>query len=170
MQQQKGALRILAIDPGKTTGYCYGAFKDGKLYYHPFQSFDAVEDLWDKMQTFQPAHIVCESFEFRKNSRAGLELFSVQLIGVAHLYEALHPHDCTLYMQTAAYGKGYYTDNVLKQSGLYVRGNEHARDATRHLLQWATFGPGYKFNTSKTRDGWAFMVEKEAFDWQPSKN
>lgn len=156
-------MRIMSIDPGKTTGYTYAAFKEGKLYYYPFQSFDECEDLWNKLMVFRPVHVVMEDFEFRKGARYGLELFPVQLIGVARLWEQLSL-DGVLHLQKASYGKQYYTDTILKKMGLYERGNEHARDATRHLLQWATFGPGYKYNTYKQRDGWATRVGKEAFD------
>jgi hypothetical protein len=157
-------MRVISIDPGKCTGYCYGAFKDGELYYYPFQFYDDVDDLWNRLAQFEPAHIVIEDFQFRKGRTAGVSLFSVELIGVARLYEARH-HRTTLYKQQPAQGKGYYTDATLKSLGLYNRdGNDHARDATRHLLQWATFGPGYKYVGKTKMNDFMHQIGLEAFD------
>ena len=157
-------MRVMAVDPGKCTGYCYAAFKDGELYYYPFQFYDDVDNFWDRLDAFGPSHIVIEDFQFRKGRTAGVSLFSVELIGVARLYEAKH-HRVVLHKQQPAQGKGYYTDATLKALGLYKRdGNEHARDATRHLLQWATFGPGYKYVGKDKGRNFAHVVELEAFD------
>lgn len=137
--------RVLAIDPGVTTGYCYAKIEGGKIKYHPFQIVDDVDDFWARLQKFDPSYIVMEDFEFRGGARKGLDLFPVQMIGVARLY-SLHPKtNCTLFIQKAATGKSYYSDAVLKQRNLYKRGNPHAMDASRHLLQWFTFGFGHKF-------------------------
>jgi hypothetical protein len=137
--------RVLSVDPGVTTGYCYGNVEGGKLTYYPFQIVDDVDDLWARLQKFDPKYIVIEDFEFRGGARKGLNIFPVQLIGVARLY-SLHPKtDCALFVQKAATGKGYYTDAILKQRGLYKRGLPHGMDASRHLLQWFTFGFGHKF-------------------------
>lgn len=155
-------VRVLAIDPGRMTGYCYAAWKDGKLFFCPFQALDDVEDLYFRIAKFEPKHIIIEDFAFRGGARKGLELFPVQLIGVTRLYYAMHA-DCTLTVQQPAQGKSYYSDNTLKQLGLYKRGDEHGRDASRHLLQWATFGPGYKYATKGDRN-FAAMVGMEAFD------
>ena len=137
-------MRVIAIDPGRTTGYCYAAFKDDKLFYHPFQMTDDVDDLWHRLVKFKPVHIVIEDFEFRGGARKGLDLYPVQLIGVVNLFHALSSNQ--LYVQKAATGKSYYSDNTLKKLDLYVRGIPHGMDASRHLLQWATFGPGYRFS------------------------
>jgi hypothetical protein len=154
-------MRVISVDPGKTTGYCYAAFDKGKLYFAPFQMFDDVDDFWDRLAAFKPEHVIIESFQYRKGGRtnAGLDLFPVQLIGVARLYEV--KANVKLYLQTPSQGKGYYTDRTLKQLGLYQRGEEHGRDASRHLLQWATFGAGYKFSDG-TRN-FATLVKKEVF-------
>jgi len=147
-------LRILGIDPGRTTGYCFAhllnvsdELNSPVLLIDPRQHMDDVDDLWDRIAEFKPRYIICEDFEFRNKARAGLVLFSVQLIGITRLYELkgapLLKHQCAVTLQKAAQGKGYYSDLLLKQIGVYKRGVPHGMDATRHLLHWMTFGAGY---------------------------
>lgn len=139
-------IKVISIDPGRMTGYTYASIEEGALSFYPFQSMDEVDDLWRRLEEFKPDHIVMEDFEFRGNARTGLDLFPQQLIGVARLYELIEPTGKTaLRLQKAAQGKSYFTDNILKQNNLYRRGIPHGMDATRHLLQWATFGPGYQY-------------------------
>lgn len=150
-------MRVISIDPGVTTGYCYGTIinKELGLKYCPFQVVDDVDELYNRLSEFQPDYIVMEDFEFRRGKYAGsggggLNLFPVQLIGVARLYEARTK--CRLFLQKAATGKSYYTNPVLKKMGVYKAGEnyQHAMDASRHLLQWVTFGFGNQFIGSQT--------------------
>lgn len=156
-------MKILAIDPGVTSGYCFATL-EGTITRHineetvnnlsinitPYQQIDDVEDCWDRIEKFQPDYLICEDFEYRNKARAGLVLFSVQLIGVCNLY-ALKAAKCSLTLQTAATGKGYYTNDLLKKVGVYKPGAawEHSMDATRHLLHWLTFREGYQFIQGK---------------------
>jgi hypothetical protein len=157
-------MKVISIDPGIMSGYCYAEVLNPtdeagrKLTYHPFQINDNVDDLWCRLMDFKPNHIIIEDFEFRRGKMAagGLELFPKELIGVARLYSLLVFNDVKLtdpksgwksrlFIQKAAQGKSYYTNPVLKDAGLYVRGCEHGMDASRHLLQWFTFGYGNQF-------------------------
>ena len=145
---------IIAIDPGVMTGYCYGRIlTDGNVEVFPFQMTDEVDDLYRRLQEFQPRHIIMEDFEYRSGKHTtGLNLFPVQLIGVARLYELNAPDGkCALRLQKAAQGKAYYSDLVLKTLNLYKRGVPHGMDAMRHILQWLTFGPGFQY-ISQERD------------------
>lgn len=153
-------MRVIAIDPGVETGYCYAIItEDKQLEYYPFQSVDDVDDLWRRLVEFKPRHIVMEDFEFRGGARAGLNLFPVQLIGVARLYSLISTDgQIALRLQKAAQGKSYYTDPTLKQAGLYKRGIQHGMDASRHLLQWVTFGEGYQYVTGK--QNFATLLDK----------
>lgn len=140
-------MNVIAIDPGVMTGYARGVISEGHLYYFPFQMVDDVDDMWRRLVEVNPRHIIIEDFEFRQGKqRTGLNLFPVQLIGVARLYSLMGNIQCALHIQKASFGKQYYTDNVLKAQDLYKRGIPHAMDASRHLLQWFTFGAGYQFN------------------------
>lgn len=153
-------MRVLSIDPGGTTGYCYAEIKDGKIGYHPFQMFDDVDDLYSRLEVFKPDFIIIEDFEFRGGARKGLDLTPVQLIGVTRLY-CLNS-GCKLFTQKASTGKAYYTDAALKSRGLYLRGCPHGMDASRHLLQWFTFGYGHQFQGQD--NDFAELVAREAFD------
>lgn len=157
-------MNIIAIDPGKTTGFCYATYDESnkRVLYYPFQMVDEVDDLWRRLHLFKPRYIIIEDFEYRNQSRAGLELFPVQLIGVANLYALVADHQCAIYVQKAAQGKSYYTDSVLKSKDLYVRGIPHAMDASRHLLQWLTFGAGYQL-VENTGADFAELVDKPPF-------
>jgi len=44
-----------------------------------------------------------------------------------------------LHMAGAAIAKGFWTDDKLKQIGLWVPNLGHAMDATRHVLRYRTF-------------------------------
>jgi hypothetical protein len=155
-------MKIIAIDPGVMTGYCYAqVLDDGRVNYYPFQMTDDVDDLYRRLQAFQPRHIIMEDFEYRGGKRqSGLNLFPVQLIGVARLYELVGSVNgqCALRLQKASTGKAYYTDTMLKSMGLYKRGVPHGMDASRHLLQWLTFGPGFQFINQQSN--FATLLEK----------
>lgn len=145
-------MKILAIDPGVTTGYC--KMENRKL--RPEQHMHEVDECWDFVEDYAPDHIICEDFEFRGRARTNLVLYSVQLIGVVRLYELkrnarMQPPFVEVFLQKAATGKAYYTNKQLKDLGLHRPGAqwEHSMDATRHLMHWLTFGPGYRFIEGK---------------------
>lgn len=149
-------MRLMAIDPGITTGYCFmktttqiGASGTTGLLWKAEQHMDEVDAVWDRIEEYEPRYIICEDFEFRQKSRAGLNLYPVQVIGVVRLYEIKARRQVAVYLQKAAQGKGYYSDNILKSEGFYKRGVPHGMDATRHLLHWLTFGAGYQFMQDK---------------------
>jgi len=144
-------MRLLAIDPGVTTGYCIGETSDTEniIALRPFQTVDDVDDVWDRLADLQPRYIVCENFEFRQKSRGGLNLFPVQVIGIVRLYEFKAQHQTSVQLQKASEGKGYYTDVQLKRLGIHQRGVPHGMDATRHLVHWLTFGSGYQITQKR---------------------
>jgi len=157
-------MNVIAIDPGIMTGYAQAKIKDGKLHYIVFQRTDEVHDLWRRLKELEPRFIVCESFEFRgghQKAATGIEYFPIQLIGVARLYAEVAEHQCAAYLQTPAQGKGYYTNKVLSHHGYIKRGMAtsvpHGIDGLRHLFQWFTFGPGYKYNEASSGEPFAVM-------------
>lgn len=157
-------MKIIAIDPGVMTGYAYARITDAReLEFYPFEMTDEVDDFWRRIIDFKPNVIVMEDFDFRgghQRASTGINYFPIQLIGIARLYELIEPTGKTaLYLQKAAQGKSYYSNQVLKERKLYKRGVPHGMDATRHLLQWITFGPGYQYiegkqNFAKMLDRW----------------
>lgn len=140
-------IKIISIDPGRTTGFCYAILNTDTNYiaYYPFQAMDDVDEFWARLEAFNPRYIIMESFEFRQKARVGLDMFPVQLIGIARLYELHKGTNVRLFFQTAMKGKGYYSDTILKRRGYYIKAKPHAMDASRHLLQWLTFEFGSQF-------------------------
>jgi len=136
------ATRILALDPGGTTGWA--SWTDGQYNCGQIGPDEHHLELWDFLGNQQTANftIVCESFEFRQRARAGLELISKEYIGVAKLFKQermleLHNNQVQkLVFQTAAMGKGFIKDDKIKAKGLWTKGQKHAMDAMRHLLYY----------------------------------
>ena len=147
-------MKIISLDPGKTTGYSVGYLSElePELRFHSFQDKFNHLQLYEFLQEESPQWIVCESFEFRNKVRPGTELISCELIGVVHLYTALYKNG--LSFQTAsthgAGGKnGPFQDKILRQKGIYKPGKPHAMDSLRILLYWYEFGKGFQFNTKQ---------------------
>jgi hypothetical protein len=146
-------MKIISIDPGVETGYCYARItEDGQLRYWPHQGVDDVDELWRKLVNFEPRFIVMEDWEDRRGARAtgGVNSFPVQLIGVARLYSLTANHQCAIYLQKPNEGLGgFYSHRMLKQLGLLIRGDitkmPHGLSAMQHLLQWTAFKAGSQF-------------------------
>lgn len=138
-------LRALALDPGGTTGYaiCDINMVSKKLKIGWDQAKFNESELTELFETFVPDVIIYEGFEYRNRARAGLDLTPPKLIGVIKLYA--QSTGTRLYEQSAAMGKGHYSDQRLKTLGFYQRGMPHGRDALRHLLHWLTFRAGNEY-------------------------
>lgn len=141
-------LTVEAHDPGITTGIATGFIRpDEPMEVGSMELRFSVGAMYDHLERVLPDIIIYESFEFRNAARKGLELFSRELIGIYKLYADKHP-DTIIYKQSPYQGVGgYFTNKQLKENNVYKPGMGHAMDATRHLLQWYTFGPGYRYNT-----------------------
>jgi len=150
-------ITVLAIDPGRTTGFCRGTIEDGEMILMPWQEAVPPHLFYRILQKREPDILVIEKFEFRKNSTEGLDLFPKELIGVARLYAI--QKDVQMFEQNPSYGMGYYNDMQLKTANVYVRGIPHAMDAQRHLLHWFTFGAGFKYNTTGKQYPFKLIVD-----------
>lgn len=132
-------MTIICLDPGLTTGY---------VIEHPLGSMahgqckpDAVWDLLDSVNPpFHNLIIVYESFQYRRQQLNAV-LTPVEVIGVIKEYHRQHI-STDLYDQTPAQAKHYWTDERLVKLGLWFKGQQHARDAARHLLYYKYFGAG----------------------------
>lgn len=154
--------KAVALDPGGTTGYAIAYIGEPKRLYFTYGQHPWKEaELWEALKRLQPDSLICESFEYRQNSRAGLDLTPVRLIGVVNLYAALE--GCRLHMQTAAKGKAWWTDDALKRHLIYDRSYRHGRDACRHLLHWFMFGAGFKYNDLDQKDKFGFCMVDEQY-------
>lgn len=134
----------LALDPGETTGYAWAEIQSRKVVHiGAGQGGFSETELWGLLSGVSPAAIIAESFEFRQRARTGLVLQSRNLLGVSRLWADLH--DVPYSEQSASQGKAFFTDEKLRAVQAYWTGLEHARDATRHLLFWLTFGKGSQY-------------------------
>ena len=155
-------IKVIAIDPGGTTGWAKGLIREGRM------GVTAGQDEWNHIQIYnaldlyKPDIIVCERFDFRKRGvkqQEAANLISREYIGVIHFYvqtQNLKLHSTpqssyervSLFMQMPSEGVGGYwkEDSKLKEDGVFNIGKPHANDATRHLLQWFTFKEGYQYN------------------------
>lgn len=148
-------ITVIALDTGVTTGYAIGKILENNNNEFPMRITEVGEEemncreLWLMLTVECPHQVVCESFEFRQGKqKTGLELYSRNLIGVVQLGYEMDYYN--LYMQTASIAKGHFTDKKLKDSGLWIKGKKHGRDALRHLMHWYEFGAGYQYN----KKGW----------------
>ena len=141
-------MKIVSLDPGVTTGYAVGHIEDGVMYVRAGQEVWSHNELWQELHLAKPDAIVCESFEYRNKARSGLILYSVELIGIVHLFcsPSYQNPSVALYMQSAAKGKSYYSNTHLQTDNVYKRGIPHGMDALRHLLHWYTFSAGFQYN------------------------
>lgn len=143
-------LKIIALDPGVTTGYAEGVINDeGFMKVRCGQAAYTHLDLYEALRLRTPDFIVCESFEFRKLQQ-GVNYYPVEMIGVVNLYVQTREKQDTiyLYMQPPSTqgDKAHWTDSKLKESNVYRPGVPHGRSALKHLLYWYEFGAGYKYN------------------------
>lgn len=88
-----------------------------------------------------PITIILEPFEFRKDdqNRDKIDYIAGEVVGVVKLwaFERSYVH---LVMQGASYGvEGFWSDEKVKQIGLWRPGMRHAMDATKHILMYRTF-------------------------------
>lgn len=136
--------RIVSLDPGGTTGWASFTSDGDSAQWICGQlaaknHHDQLDNMLGMMHTDQ-YHIVCESFEYRNVSRAGLVLDSVEYIGVMKRYAQCWGVSYT--MQTASQGKvgtrpnAFVKPSNLRKLGLWSPGNVHAMDAYGHLLYY----------------------------------
>lgn len=141
-------MRILAVDPGGTTGIAHAVFSEyGKLPHEiktemPVGFVAAcmrLEDLMDNepYSWDQPLFdlVVAEKFTITaataKKSTTGSKT-DIELCGVvkylAGRYDIVHEE------QSPSEAMNFIDDKKLKRLGYWTPGPDHARDATRHLL------------------------------------
>jgi hypothetical protein len=144
-------VRVLALDPGKTTGYACGYLNDARnMEFEVGEEQFSLGDMYEFLEGFigshvHPTHVVYEDFTYRNASRGGLDLTPVKMLGIIELYRERYEPMVGFHKQSAATGKAFWSDPKLKEIGLHARGKKHGRDATRHLLQWLAFGAGSQF-------------------------
>lgn len=140
---------VIAVDPGVTTGYAIGELDepDGFMRVVTGQERMDHKRFWEFLNYYKPDMLICERFEFRNKARTGLELFSRELIGIAHLYIQIvnGGDESTLFMQQPGPVIGGFFSKPENMGNVYKKGKIHANEAAMHLLHWYKFGPGFKY-------------------------
>lgn len=132
---------MLAVDPGGTTGFAYGETDgheliDWRAWHTPWGDAPAViEEYVHKRVGASVDVLVMESFHIsvntaKKGTKEALE--TIELIGVGR-YIARR-HSVRFKTQTPSEAKMFATNDKLRALGMWTRGLDHPRDATRHLL------------------------------------
>lgn len=127
----------VALDPGGTTGVCLVQSGNNPWNITVFHlEGEHHRILLRFLLATKPEFIICESFENQGN--LGALLKPCEYIGIVKLY-AQDTIGVKGVWQSASTGKGFFSDDRLKQIGLYADGLKHARDATKHYLYWRCF-------------------------------
>jgi hypothetical protein len=126
----------VALDPGGTTGVAAVRLESEPWMIEVWQLTGEHHLLLaQQLHDWAPETIICEQF-FNVGNEAA-RLMSSEMIGVVKAYS--QATDTPVVWQSPATGKQFWTDEKLKQCGIYIPGLPHARDAIRHYAYWRTF-------------------------------
>lgn len=137
---------FVGLDPGGTTGVAWLIEEDGGWLFGSDQIADRYEtEEWlakTLALTDREVTVIIERWDVRANTHQLTNQDDPRYIigyvdGICHAL----PH-VTYVEQTPAQAKRFGTDDKLKKMGWYVAGEDHARDAARHLLVCLVKDPG----------------------------
>jgi hypothetical protein len=132
-------LNILSIDPGETSAFAF--FVEGN-YWRSWHvryeelSIHRIKDEYPPWAEFD--YIIIESFRIYAHKAKSLTndpMLTPKIIG--KLEEWFKGYK--IVYQSASMAKGFFTNDRLKEMGLYVK-NKHERDSIRHGLYFLYFG------------------------------
>ena len=142
--------RIIAFDPGGTTGVAMATVNDTTVVPEfkvkqlgPQEHHIELEDFLDEHSRYvDRLFVVYETFDYRNTSRAGLRLDSREYIGTIKGW--CRRRGIALFQQTPAQAKGFVSDNILKELNLYTKAYRHANDGMRHLIYFVVNNDEFK--------------------------
>lgn len=125
-------MHILAVDPGKATGWAI--YREGRAYFgeHSFEDFPGFA--WEYLNGNDPLLVIAERFVIMAGTlqKARTETnWSIELIGVLRFISDMCGHDFEL--QGAGDAKRLGNDGLLRKLDWWTVGSDHARDAARHV-------------------------------------
>lgn len=133
---RNGLKYVLGVDPGKKTGIAMWEAMPGHLAYTA--ELDQIDFCsWADRFLSVPGGgkgsiiVACESYTMGTAVRSPAP-WSLEVIGT--LRYLCHKHEQHFRLQTPVDAKNFASNDKLKLAGFYVVGQEHARDAARHLL------------------------------------
>ncbi len=134
--------RLLALDPGETTGWA--AFNDGayKQSGHINTTEQPMTSLRTLLRLVRPTVIVAENYvvySHKLKSHTNNRLITARVLGM--IQGLCEEAEIPLHLQMASQAKGFVPDTRLRNWGLWQPGERHARDAIRHGVYYLVFGP-----------------------------
>lgn len=161
------SLRLLAIDPGGTTGWAHFWIPPGNL---SVRSRDVLEDVeYDCGQLTGPepgqarqigaiitlmgdcGPVICEDFTLRQFRQDAALLAPVRLTAMIEYIISGIIDEPPFRKQQPSMAKSTATDERLKEWGLWEKGQPHARDAIRHGVTFLR-----RAKTDKSLRDWAW--------------
>lgn len=118
---------ITACDPGGTTGLCTAS--DEAMEF-TWAQMEGLNNVWRYLTIMQPELIIYERFD--KTAKYA-DTTAIEVIGVIKLYAEQKG------IQAIPQGrsiKTFWSDFKMKRIGAYCKGQPHATDAARHLLNY----------------------------------
>ena len=140
--------RLLALDPGETTGYTFitNHGNSAGLELSEWGQLDTktvklasqeIEKIFDKIQ---PTHVVFESYRIYGSKAAthiNAELIPVRVVGI--IEHICNQRNIPYTSQGASLAKQFCTDDKLKTWNFWFKNARHARDAMRHAVWYILF-------------------------------
>lgn len=134
---------IVGLDPGETTGAC--VFDGTSLVKAEQLKTKSMPEAAIIVQEFlnsqMPDLIVMEEYRvyaWKASSHSGSSVHTLRLIGA--IQYIAHIMNIPIVFQSAGEGKGFCTDEKLKDWGFYQVAKRHANDAIRHVTHYQLFG------------------------------
>ena len=131
--------RVISIDPGGTNGICIaeGDGQDWQIKYvdglEKHKLFEILEQI--EVEGTLLIYETYRLYESKAKAMIGNEFETVQIIGVI---KYICEKRGIPYRDSPTSNKAFFTDQRLKDMGLYVP-IDHKRDAIRHFLYWMYF-------------------------------
>lgn len=135
--------RILALDPGETTGVAWYEPQTGLVRVGQRVTKDLGQSgnwLKNTLDTFEIDHLRAEDYrvyEWKAQDHAWSPVHTIQWVGVIKYIAQVTETPHSLMMAQQA--KQWWGDNKLATFGMNPVGLRHGRDALRHLLYYILF-------------------------------
>jgi hypothetical protein len=134
--------RLLALDPGGTTGYAlFTDLQKSESGQIDTSSFPlAIVNLSRLLGERVVDHIACEDYrvyDHKSDDHKWSDVHTVRVIGC--ILTLAYQKGITVSFEMAQQPKTFCTDDKLKDWGFYDAGQRHARDAVRHACYWIMF-------------------------------
>jgi len=131
--------RLLALDPGETTGWCL--FETLQLKETGQFTVNTPLDFDRLIGKYEPQVIVAENYRVyasQAKRHVGSEVPTVQYLGVIKF--VAEQRGIPLHLQMAFAAKGFMTDSRLRALRVLQTNRRHSNDAIRHAMYWLVFG------------------------------